>query len=100
MKNFTYVIAPDGCESYLTPGKKYAIKDLEFNKFLERFSFSITTDKQGEIFCLSVGCLHLNGKNWIIPEIGQWPEGWTKKQKKECLVKACVIENELTLKTE
>lgn len=89
MEKFTYVIAPEGCESYFTPSKKYDIMEISYvsNTFLLK-------DNNGENkHCRIAKCAHLNGKDWIIPEIDQWPKGWTKKQKKECLVKACVIEN-------
>lgn len=86
MKTFSYVIAPEGCESYLTPGKKYDISIISpiTNKFRLK-------DNNGDLrFSTCLSRLHTNDNWWIIPEIGQWPDGWTRHQKAKCLQKAGV----------
>lgn len=69
MKIPKYVIAPDGCASYLTPGKKYCVSDWREDKgtyHMARFRIW-SDDGQGEC-CVLVDCHNLNGGNWIIPE--------------------------------
>jgi hypothetical protein len=63
MKN-KYVIAPEECENYLTPGKKYKI--INKNTFAPEFAFEIVSDKGNTIYCLYKGCEHLFGGDWII----------------------------------
>lgn len=84
MKTFTYVIAPEGCKPYLTPGKKYKIITASESKH----AFWVKDDTDYILYCLIAGCANLNGKDWIIPEIGQWPEGWSDISRIECLRKA------------
>lgn len=83
---FTYVIAPEGCKPYLTPGKKYKIIKASESKH----DFWAKDDTDYILYCLIAGCANLNGKDWIIPEIGQWPAGWTRHQKAMCLQNAGV----------
>ena len=59
MKN-KYVIAPEECEIYLTPGRKYKI----INGYT--FAFEIVSDNGNTIYCLYEGCAHLFGGDWII----------------------------------
>lgn len=61
-----YVIAPQGCESYLTPGKRYEVYYWDVSRHCP--SFDITADNGRDAFCILVGCPHLNGGDWIIPE--------------------------------
>lgn len=88
IQQFAYVIAPDGCCDYLTPWKMYEVSIRRSN--INYYQFNITDDRNRVWSCKSKTCCHLNNRDWIIPEIGQWPEGWTKKQKMECLKKAGV----------
>lgn len=89
MKTFTYVIAPEGCQSYLTPGKKYiVIGDISYISRNLGFFFHCASEINVNCHTTSKGAAHLNGKDWIIPEIGQWPDGWRSQQSIECLRKA------------
>jgi len=69
MKAPKYVVAPEGCGSYLTPGKRYEVQDF-FTKDTCGGSFWITGDNGNYFLCLLVDCPHLNGGNWITPEDG------------------------------
>lgn len=91
MKTFTYVIAPDGCKNWLTPWKKYSITIVDTCK--SRHGFYFCDDNGDSRFSTHLSRVHTNNNLWIIPEINQWPEGWTKKQKKECLRKVDIAEN-------
>lgn len=94
MKTFTYVIAPEGCQSYLTPGKKYiVIGDISYSSRNLGFFFHCASDINGNCYTTSKGVAHLNGNDWIIPEIGQWPDGWSNQQKFDCVVRANVEPN-------
>jgi hypothetical protein len=56
-----YVIAPEGCEDYLTPGKSYRVVDSRGGYF------SIIDDDDDLLSsCLLTDCVHANG-DWIIP---------------------------------
>lgn len=83
MKTFTYVIAPEGCFYYLTAGKKYPVTNIDFANGLS--FFETENDDKYKLRAISKGCPHLDFKNWIIPEIAQWPEGWTAKQKLDAI---------------
>lgn len=92
---FTYVIAPEGCKPYLTPGKKYiVIGDISYSSRNLGFFFHCASDINVNCHTTSKGVAHLNGNDWIIPEIGQWPDGWTDAQKLECLHNAGVTTDE------
>lgn len=83
MKPFTYVIAPDGCADYLTPGRKYSVVlDPEFGL---GNGFNFIDDNNNGHFASRTGIVHNGNNAWIIPEIGQWPDGWTDRQKIDCL---------------
>ena len=57
-----YVICPEGCKRYLTPGKKYKTKNIKNGSFETR-------DDEGDLlYCKLKGCAHLNGEDWIIPK--------------------------------
>lgn len=63
------VKAPEGCESYLTPGKEYEV--LLHNNFMKKksgYGFNIISDEGYEIFTSHKGSGHLNGQDWIIVE--------------------------------
>ena len=60
MKNPKFAIAPEGCASYLTPGKKYEISNFNGD------SFETTSNSGGHLYTLIIGSAHLNGKNWIL----------------------------------
>ena len=90
-QQFTYVIAPDGCTSYLTPGKKYAvIGEISHISCDAGVFFSCSSDINTDCQTTSERASHLNGKDWIIPEIGQWPKDWDRHKKLKCLQKAGV----------
>lgn len=90
MKNkpFTYVIAPEGCTVCFTPWKRYEVSIIRSN--INYYRFNITDDRNRVWSCISKTCCHLNNRDWIIPEIGQWPTGWTRHQKAKCLQNAGV----------
>ncbi len=58
-----YVIAPKGCERYLTEGKAYRVVDVENNG---NFFNILNTDTGKEICCLLQGSVHLGFGDWII----------------------------------
>jgi hypothetical protein len=66
MKVGDYVKAPEGCETYLTAGKKYKVLwTNDENSAYYGFGFNIIADNGNEILCLERNCSHLNGGNWI-----------------------------------
>jgi hypothetical protein len=54
------VIAPDGCASWLTPGKEYKVVQVYGNK-----QFSIRDDDDNLIYTNEIASAHLNRRNWI-----------------------------------
>jgi hypothetical protein len=54
------VIAPDGCASWLTPGKEYTVVQVYGNK-----QFSIRDDDDNLIYTNEIASAHLNRKDWI-----------------------------------
>jgi len=67
MKAPKYVIAPEGCSSYLTPGKQYEVLDFRPDEAYGGY-FNAATDDLG-IHSFRLGqCYHLNGGDWIIPD--------------------------------
>jgi hypothetical protein len=69
LKNGMKVIAPSGCESYLTEGKEYEVFNVEIlsNPSCE-FKFEFIADNGGQEYSVLKGSSHLNGKDWIIKE--------------------------------
>ena len=64
MKTPRYVIAPEGCKKYLTPGKRYAVDSTDDDS-----TFFIFLDDEGYPVCSSFKNAHvLNGGDWIIPD--------------------------------
>lgn len=62
-----YVIAPEGCADYLTPGKRYqAIRPIPDSEC--GFFFCILNDGNLITSCSLYRCLHLNGGDWIITD--------------------------------
>ncbi|MBY8333152.1 hypothetical protein [Qipengyuania pacifica] len=57
------VIAPEGCNEYLTPGKAYEA----FGADDDEDSFKVIDDTGDTLFCLRTGDAHLNGLDWITP---------------------------------
>lgn len=64
------VKAPEGCESYLTPGKEYEIVKLLPNSYCEElgYGFLVRSDDGGLANCIEKLCAHLMGQDWIIVE--------------------------------
>lgn len=66
------VIAPVGCETYLTTGKEYQVTRHEYTG--KQYLFEIIDDEGDFIVCLENRCLHLaldkwkGENNWIIKE--------------------------------
>ena len=61
LKKGMFVIAPEGCESYLTAGKSYQIlKDVRMNTF-----FEIIDDRGDMIRCMLPFDGHTKGIDWI-----------------------------------
>ncbi len=67
LTNGMKVIAPSGCEDYLTEGKEYEVFDVELYKNHGYF-FIIIDDDGDRLPCLFNDCRHLNGGNWIIKQ--------------------------------
>lgn len=59
-KKGSIVIAPEDCNSYLTPGKEYKVIIGNFK------SFNIIDDDGDELYCLLEGCAHIEYNDWII----------------------------------
>lgn len=55
-----FVIAPKGCATYLTPGKKYFVIDVNDD------TFSIIDDLGFILWCQMQNSLHLNGQDWKV----------------------------------
>lgn len=60
MKAGDIVVAPEGCEPYLTPGKEYTVL-----RNYEDIMFSIESDIGINAFCKRRNCHHLNGGDWL-----------------------------------
>jgi hypothetical protein len=66
MKVGDFVKAPEGCEEWLTAGKKYRVLlTYDFISPTYGYQFNIIAENGNEIFCLERNCGHLNGGNWI-----------------------------------
>jgi hypothetical protein len=80
-----YVIAPEGCADYLTPGKRYAVRNWSGGVF------NMTDDRGREINCFFPKSAHvLNGGDWIIPdeaEAAPDADGWIEWAGGECPVR-------------
>lgn len=65
MKKVKKVLAPEGCQDYLTAGRIYDVV-----KFwgVHGDLFTIIADNGLEAFCQLTKCLHLKRKDWIIIE--------------------------------
>jgi hypothetical protein len=63
IKKGMFVIAPEGCETYLTAGKNYEV--LGFDSF---GCFGIMADNNFTIYSRLKNSAHLNGKDWIIDQ--------------------------------
>lgn len=63
MKRPEFVIAPEGCSDYLTPGKAYRA----FAVFGDG-GFSIRDDDGDIITCRLHACPHLYDQDWVIPD--------------------------------
>lgn len=58
-----YAIAPEGCASYLTAGKRYEVR-YEYPTWCD-----IVDDEGDFINCNKVGCSFLDGQDWDFEEI-------------------------------
>lgn len=58
-----YVIAPEQCSRWFTPGEKYKIE--RFGK--DKNEFWLTDDDGDTVLCLRANCNFANG-NWIFPK--------------------------------
>ena len=76
LKNGMKVIAPSGCESYLTEGKEYDVFDVIPSK-TNKYCFSIFDDEGVDSFCCLINSAHLNGGNWIIKQETTTPRNLT-----------------------
>ena len=61
-KTCKYVIAPEGCESYFTAGKKYEIVERAYGDL----AFRIKSDSGMLDTCKWTNCGHLRRGDWII----------------------------------
>ena len=64
LTNGMKVIAPSGCEDYLTEGKEYEVFDVA--KLNNNYTFNIVDDSGESIFSRLNDSTHLNDGNWII----------------------------------
>jgi hypothetical protein len=55
-----YAIPPEGCEDYLTPGKRYEIKEIN------KGAFEIKADNGDYIYTCYKNSAHLKDKDWEI----------------------------------
>jgi hypothetical protein len=79
-----YVIAPEGCQAWLTQGKEYPVSEWD------GFGFDIIDDTGDTMHCLVRNDRQLNGGDWIIPDeaeaapkpdaLDAWAEAQLKKQ--------------------
>jgi len=61
-RKIKYVIAPEGCNPYLTPGKKYEFKSKGFEE-----EYDAVVSDQGKPLLISLkNCAHLRSKDWIV----------------------------------
>jgi hypothetical protein len=60
-----YVIAPEGCADYLTKGKRYPVRDWNG----DHKTFWSTSDNGTPFYTGLLDSLHLNGGDWIIPDV-------------------------------
>jgi hypothetical protein len=68
LKNGMKVIAPEGCETWLTAGKEYQVFDVEESDTIRKCYFGIIADNTIKCNCFLINCAHLNGKDWIIKQ--------------------------------
>lgn len=63
------VVAPEGCQSWLTAGKEYDVTQI-WSDWIEYggYGFSIINDIGNRSDTVEFGSEHLNGGNWIIKE--------------------------------
>lgn len=64
LKPPTVVKAPEGCETYLTPGKEYKVISSHDEGFY--YGFVIIDDAGEKIYAAEEASAHLNGGDWII----------------------------------
>jgi len=63
------VQAPEGCSNYLTPGKIYDVIGFWDEGTGQRgYRFSIVANNGYIANCTELGCVHLNGQDWIVIE--------------------------------
>lgn len=67
----TYAVAPEGCWSYLTPGKLYAVASDGGDDFV------IEDDFGGLRYCLWKDCAHANG-DWT--RVEEYYHGFTERE--------------------
>lgn len=67
MKAPKYVIAPEGCKSYLTPGKRYKVRQWKPGNRHAGY-FHVTDDDGTNLGATFAKCYHLNGGDWIVPD--------------------------------
>jgi hypothetical protein len=82
MKKGDKVIAPKGCNSYLTEGKEYEVLNINTGSEYYGIMFSTISDTGYEIFCFERKCGHLNHQDWIIPTNEETPDyrHWKNQQ--------------------
>ena len=60
------VIAPLGCNAYLTAGKEYKVEDVISENGIRGYFFMITSDIGAEVYTSEINSTHLNGNDWIL----------------------------------
>ena len=66
-----YAVPPSGCESWLTPGKRYALLPDNSHKGNEwPHSFAIVDDEGDRIFCANGVSVHARGRWCYTDELG------------------------------
>ena len=66
MKIGDIVIAPEGCQNYLTAGKEYKVEDVISENGVRGCFFRTTSDCGREVYTSEINSTHLNGNDWIL----------------------------------
>lgn len=71
MKAGDIVIAPEGCEDYLTAGDGYKVISVDGLHTVFGHFFEIIDDVGDNILCSERVCLHINEQDWILAPTSQ-----------------------------
>lgn len=101
MKKGDIVIAPEGCNCYLTAGKEYVVDRID-GEFDENFGFFFwfTTDRGSLQFDSTLKGNHVNGKDWIIKEAKEQSSESTTKKTKQAILRLYLSNPDQAIKSE